>query len=338
MIRQVPAAAGLTLLILSSSLQGCISTSSLFGSSRGPVETEVIIPAKSFFTTDEILVLDLTGTVSIGGRGGFFSGPGMLVQLKDRMNAAERNRRLRAVILRIDSPGGGVTASDVIYHELVEFKKRMKIPVIAMMQDVAASGGLYIAMAADEIYALPTTLTGSIGVIMMLPGFTGLSEKLGFEMRVIKSGENKDTGSMWRDLSDSDREFFQAMIDSMYARFLDVIMEGRGRTGLTRERLEQFADGRVLEGTTAAELGLIDGVAYTDEVIERVKELAHIDDARIISYEYPYGYRGNIYARGSTPRPKFRGLAAELNLIKVDLGLDGLLPTTDARFLYMWLP
>ncbi len=171
----------------------------------------------------------------------------------------------------------------------------------------------------------------------MLPGLEGLSEKIGFEMRVIKSGDNKDLGSPWRSLSQEERLVFQTMIDSMYERFLSVILESRGQERLTREGLVEFADGRVIEGSRAAELGLIDGVLYPDEVIERAKALAGIDDADIVSYEYPYGYRGNLYAEGTSPRPSLLGAGGDMNLFKLDLGLGGLLPS-DARFMYMWLP
>ena len=317
-------------------LTGCINVPlSLFGATRGPLSAETVIPAEGLFNRDRILMIALSGVVSIGGVGGLFGGSGMLVELKDRLNAAEKDSRIKAIILRIDTPGGGVTASDLIHHEIMEFKRKKNIPVVAMMLDVAASGGLYIAMAADEIYALPTTVTASIGVITLLPGLEGLSEKIGFEMRVIKSGNNKDLGSPWRSLTDEDREVFQTMIDSMFERFLGIILAGRAKAGLTRQELLQFADGRVITGQRAAELNLIDGVLYMEDVIERTKALAGIQDAALVSYEYPYAYRGNIYASSPGPRPRL--LSGELNLFKVDLGLGSLLPS-DARFLYMWLP
>lgn len=319
---------------------GCINLpASLFGGGRGPVKPEVIIPSEHFWTSDEILIIDLTGIVAIQGAQGLFGvgGPGMLVRLKDRLEAAEANPHLRAVILRIDSPGGGVTASDLIHHEIVAFRERTEIPIIAMMMDVAASGGLYIAMAADEIYALPTTITGSIGVISTLPGFAGAAEKLGIEMRVIKSGKNKDVGSPWREMSEEDRAFFQQLIDSMYERFFGIVLEARAPHGLTREKLAEFADGRVLTGLEAAELKLIDGVLYPEQVIARARELAGSEDAAIISYEYPYTYRGNIYATSGVKSPAVQLGADGLALGGLGRAMDRLFPS-DARLLYMWLP
>lgn len=320
-------------------MTGCISVA-LPGSgrNRGQVTPEIIQEADHFWTRDEVLVIPLTGIVSVGDAHGLLGGEtGMLVSLKDRLKAAEKDRFLKAVILKIDSPGGGVTASDLIYHEIVEFKKKTGLPVIAMMNGTAASGGFYIAMAADEIYALPTTVTGSIGVIITLPGLQGLSQKIGFEMRVIKSGIHKDGGSPWLALDPSDREIFQSMIDDSYQRFLSVILEGRGDKGLTREALLPIADGRVMTAQTALDNHLIDGIIYPDEVIEKAKTLAGLSDAMVVTYEYRYNYRGNIYARQPESAPKMREGGGDLNLINFDLN-----SLTDsfhgAKFMYMWAP
>lgn len=325
--------------VLAASLTGCINLPpGLFGGARGPVKLSRIEPAKGFWTTDQILVLDIAGVISIQDVGGGFLGftPGMVVALKDRIEAAKENRHIKAIILRVDSPGGGVTASDVIYQEILDLKKELGVPVVAMMEDVAASGGLYVSMAADEIYAFPTAITGSIGVITILPSFEELGEKIGVEMRVIKSGANKDLGSPWRKLTDEERHIFQDMIDRMYGRFTGVIMAARGKKGLTKEKLATFADGRVLDATHASELGLIDGVCYMDDVIEKTRKLAGIEDAEIVSYEYPYTYRGNIYATAAPPQPMMQG-NMEINLLKLGTGFDAALPR-DTRFMYLWLP
>lgn len=321
-------------------LQGCITIPPLFGERRGPLRTETLVPSERFFSPERVLMLDLTGVVNIETAGGFFraGGPGMLVQLKDRLDRAKDDRSIKSVILRIDSPGGSVTASDLIYHELMAFKKeRPDVPIVAFMQDVAASGGLYVAMAADEIYALPTTVTGSIGVITFLPDLRGLSDKVGFGMRVIKSGENKDLGSPWRDMTEPEKKIFQDLIDSMYQQFLQVILDGREKKGLTREKLIEFADGRILTAEQARDLGIIDGIGYPDDVIERARELGDAKGASVVSYEYPYSDRqGNIYA-ASTLAQGAGGLPAQINLLNVDLGLGGM-PPLETRFHYLWLP
>lgn len=333
------------ILIMACALvQGCsFSLAGLgLGNDRGKVAVEVIEKADSVWTTHEVLLIPLSGTVEVGEMkgGGLGTEPGMLVGLRDRLKEAEDNDRIKAVILRIDSPGGSVTAADLIYHEILRFKEKMKekdrkVPVIALMMDVAASGGLYVAMAADEVYALPTTITGSIGVIMMLPGLEGLIGKIGVEVRVIKSGPNKDIGSMWRGMTDEEKRIFQNLINEYYQIFLKVIMDSRQPKGLTGGKLSEIADGRVLDAKTAVAAKLIDGIMYPQDVFERAKKLADIKDAKIVSYEYPYAYRGNIYARGSVPAP--RAAVGDTNLFKVDLGnLGGL--GKKPQFMYLWMP
>lgn len=327
------------LLALVLLLQGC--SFNFFDSvgARSELHPETLVPAKGFFTSDRILWIDLKGIVDIeGGGGGFFGSPrpGMLVSLKDRLKAAEKDHRVRAVILYINSPGGGVTASDLIHHEILEFKEETQIPVIAYMGGVAASGGIYIAMAADEIYATPTTVTGSIGVISIFPGLEGLGEKIGLEMRVIKSGANKDLGSPWTSLSDEQRAIFQELIDGMYDGFVKVVMDSRGDKGFERASLKTVADGRVYSSAKAVEANLIDGIFYPEELIEYVRELIGSPGAAIVSYEYQGSRRlGNIYAYAPVSSPR-AGFPAEINLLKFDLGL-GALPS-ETRFYYLWLP
>lgn len=336
----------LSLVLASLAFQGCVMLpSSLFGGGRGEVSPEVVEKANHFWTADQILLIPLTGTVdtgSAGDRKGLLtkSGPGMLVELKDRLKVAEEDERIKAVVLRIDSPGGSVTSADLIYHELIQFKEKKKVPVIALMTDMAASGGLYIAMAADEVYALPTTVTGSIGVIMLLPGLKGLSDKVGFEMRVVESGKHKDIGSPWRNLTDEDRKIFQGLIDKYYQFFLQIIMKGRQGKGLTMDELKQVADGRILDAESAQKAHLIDGIKYPQDVLERAKAAAGIKDAKVITYEYPFTYRGNIYARGDGAQPQAGGSGqggGDINVLKLDMG--GMESAAQGpRFMYLCLP
>ena len=320
-------------LLLLALTTSCVKVS-LFGPKRGPLEEERIEGAGGkLFTLDKILIIDLSGVVASFGH------KSMLVKLKDRLQEAEKDDFVKGVVLRINSPGGGVTASDVIYHELLAFKKRMKaergaFPVIALMEDIAASGGAYIAMAADEIYALPTTTTGSIGVIATWPKWQGLTDKIGLEMNVIKSADKKDIGSPWRDLTKEEQAIFQDMIDHLYERFLDVVVRSREHKGLTRETLKTFADGRVFVSKVALDHKLIDGIEYLDEVIERTRRLAGTPDAKVISYEYEGAYRGNIYAESVIPTPAINiGNIELIDLKALDAGA-----AAHTRFLYLWSP
>ncbi|HOE97957.1 MAG TPA: signal peptide peptidase SppA [Candidatus Sumerlaeota bacterium] len=328
----------LLLVPLLFALPACITLPPLgIGNDRGRLSMEVVRPAEHWMTHDQILMIPLDGLVREGDTSTYFGEVGMLVELKDRLLAAERNRRIKAIVLRIDSPGGTVTAADLIHQELERFKERTGLPVIAHLNATAASGGLYIAMAADEIYALPTTLTGSIGVIVTLPKVHKLADKIGFEMAVVKSGENKDLGSPWQPMSPAERAIFQNIIDNYYARFLDVILASRAPRGMTEEGLRALADGRVFGPETALEAKLIDGILYPDAVFDRAEELAGIADAEIITYEYPYTWRGNIYARSDSPNARPPAAGGDLNLIKLELGqIESLLGAS--RFHYLWLP
>jgi signal peptide peptidase SppA len=140
---------------------------------------------------------------------------------------AEEDDNVKALIVRINSPGGTITSSDLIYREIDTFKSRRKVPVVAVMMDVAASGGYYAALAADTIVALPTTVTGSIGVIMLTVNAQGLMEKIGVAPLAIKSGEMKDAGSPFRPLTTEERAVFQSVIDQMYGRFVTLISRSR---------------------------------------------------------------------------------------------------------------
>ncbi|MCE5229280.1 signal peptide peptidase SppA [bacterium] len=307
---------------------GCISLSQPFD--RGKLHREIVKQADHWYTTDQVLLIPLSGVVTEGSMRSYLGEPGMLIALKDRLDVARKNKLIKAVVIRIDSPGGTITAADLIYHEIVEFKKETKLPVVAILGDTAASGGLYVAMAADEVYALPTTLTGSIGVIIQLPGIKRLSDKVGVEMRTIKSGPHKDLASMWNEMSPDERAIFQKMIDQYYARFLGTIIASRAKHGLEESKLRAIADGRVFSPEVAVGAKLIDGIKYPEAVYDRAKGLADIKDAEIISYEYPNNYRGNIYARANDAKP-----TADVNLINIDLGLgDQAAP----HFLYMWKP
>jgi protease-4 len=327
----------LVILIAVFALQGCISIPP-FGPSndRGTLRLEVVEKADNFFTTDEILMVPMSGLVAQGSQETSMGGNvGMLVALRDRLDAARENSRIKAVVLRIDTPGGSVTASDLIYHEIVKFKEETELPVVAMLDGVAASGGVYVAMAADEIYALPTTVTGSIGVIGMYPNLSGLIQKIGVSMNVIKSGEMKDAGSPWRAMTDNERDYFQSMLGTYYDRFFGIVLDSRKKAGMTREMLEPQADGRILTPEQALEIRLIDGIGYYDAAFDRAKELAGISDASVVSYEYPFHYRGHVYARTDAAAPMAG--PAQINLLNIDPEAVGH-ALSGARFCYLWLP
>jgi len=189
--------------------------------------------------------------------------------------------RIKAIILRVESPGGGVAASQEIYTEVRRLKQEKKKKIVVSMGSVAASGGYYLAAPADIIFANPGSVTGSIGVIAEWINYKDLAEWAKLKPVVFKSGEFKDTGSPTRDLTERERLFFQSMIDELYGQFLRAILEGRTGRGtagneINEERLRALADGRVYTGETALRSGLIDAVGNYEDALRKTAELVGI--------------------------------------------------------------
>lgn len=157
------------------------------------------------------------------------------------------------VVLRVDSPGGAVGPSQELYQAVRKLKEYK--PIVASMGTVAASGGLYVALGASKVFANPGTVTGSIGVIMQFPNFQKVADKLGVDMITIKSGQLKDVGNPFREMSQEDRKFLQDTIDGAQSQFVNAVVEGRS---LAEEEVRRFADGRIVTGIKALELGLVD--------------------------------------------------------------------------------
>ncbi len=179
---------------------------------------------------------------------------------------------IKAIVIRIDTPGGSVAPVQEIYSELQKIEK----PIVASMGGTAASGGYYVACAADTIMANPGTLTGSIGVIMQFTRMKGLYDKIGLEHQVIKSGQFKDTGSPFRTLTEEEQAVLQATVDNVYNQFVDTIFEAR-QSLLSRSEIAGLADGRIFSGQQAMDLKLLDRIGNLPEAIELAGELAHID-------------------------------------------------------------
>ena len=281
---------------------------------------------------DKVLLIDISGLiVEEGGTGrlGLETSRKITARIKEELAMAEKDERVRAVVLRINSPGGSVTTSDIVNHEIREFKRRKKVPVVAELMDIAASGGYYIAVAADEIIAHPTTVTGSIGVIAYNFDASGLMTKVGIVSETVKSGDKKDIGSPLRPMTGGEREILQSVIDSMYERFLDIVMDGRqGR--FTRDELKALADGRVYTAPQALESKLIDSIGYLDDAVEAAKKKAGIEQATVITYASTGSHRENIYSGLGGLDPG----SAQINLINIDG--RGFFPGPGTRFMYLW--
>ncbi len=280
---------------------------------------------------DKVLLVDISGMISGKKRlraFGFKEKPSLISRVKEELEKAEEDGTIKAIVLRINSHGGTVTASDIIHHEIKEYKKRTKAIVVTQMLDVATSGGYYIATATDRIVAHPTTVTGSIGVVAFKLNAQGLMEKIGLADETVKSGDKKDIGSPLRAMTPEEREILKGIINNMYERFLEVVVEGRKE--IDRERLKDIADGRIYSAKQALDLKLIDKIGYLDDAIELAKEEAGIKDAKIITYARPSDYRSNIYSSSDFQLP------STINLINIDA--DTFMERFNTRFMYMWMP
>jgi len=301
---------------------GCSVRVDLLGESR--LQEVVLLKSRA---KEKVLVIDVEGMLSALEPGGVFNREGdVLSRVYSRLQAAGEDGLVRGIILRLDTPGGDVTSSDILYREILKFKKRTGLPVVALMMSVAASGGYYVASACDAIVAHPSTITGSIGVISLFPDVEGLLSKLGVKVQVVKSGELKDAGSPFRDLSEVEQRLFQGIVDELYERFLEVIHERR-KDALSLEEIRDLADGRVYTAQQALKLKLVDEVGYFDEALNHVLQLARIPAARVIAYSYYPKRESNLYAsRMESSSPIDTKSVADA------------LPKLQSGFYYLWLP
>ncbi|HLQ65672.1 MAG TPA: signal peptide peptidase SppA [Candidatus Limnocylindrales bacterium] len=225
---------------------------------------------------DRLTLSPLTGRVGLVEIVGEIDDPESVVDQLDRM---QRDTSIRAVVLRLDSPGGGVAASQEIYESVKKLRDEGKKPVIASMGGVAASGAYYVACAADSIVANAGTLTGSIGVIMTFPNTEDLFRKVGIRFETIKTGKYKDIGTMWRPMTDEERKLLQDVLSNVYDQFVDAIVEGRG---LAREDILPYADGRIFSGDQALEYGFVDRLGDLDDSIRLAGEMAGITGQPVV--------------------------------------------------------
>src|SRR5262245_18433689 len=249
----------------------------------------------------------------------------LLVRLREELMKASDGSKVRAVVLRVNSPGSTVTGSDIICRELTLFRERARVPIVAALMDVAASGGYYAGLAADSTVAHPTTITGSIGTIMLTVKAQGLSDKLGLAAITVKSGEHKDMGSPFRALTAEERQMFHAVIDDLHGQFVKLVAE---RRKLPRPTAARLADGRIYTAEQALQLKLIDAIGYLPDALARARSAAGVEEARIVVYKRPRQYRATYYAKAETSASAVEAALAPL----ATLGASG------PRFLYLWWP
>lgn len=197
----------------------------------------------------------------------------------DKIIKFRKSGRIKAIILRINSPGGMVVPSQEIYQEVKKTCREKK--VVVSMESIAASGGYYIACTADKIVANPGTLVGSIGVILQIENIEELLSKIGLKREIVKSGEYKDIGSMTRPMTEEEEAILQGFSDNIYYQFVDAVAEGRG---MKREEVLKLADGRIFTGEQAIKLGLIDGLGNLQDAISMTGEMVGIEGEPKVIY------------------------------------------------------
>ncbi|MBX3394669.1 MAG: signal peptide peptidase SppA [Phycisphaerae bacterium] len=311
---------------------GCMPTGSFKITSMPNDQSlkERIVHKDPGWVSDRIAIIDISGLLMNAHQPGLFSeGEHMVSATVEKLDKAANDSRVKAVVLRINSPGGTVTASDILYSEIQAFKQKTGKPVVAFFQDVAASGAYYLACASDEIIAQRSTITGSIGVIMQMMDLSDGLGRLGITADAITSGPHKDSGTPLRKMRKEERELFQTMVDGLYAQFVDVVVAGR--PNMDREQVLKAADGRVYLAKQALEVGLVDGIGTLHDALEAAKRRAGIKSAHAIIYHRPLGWAPNIYAQAPEGGPSAGGTT--INLLSIQNSLDW---TIRPRFLYIW--
>lgn len=289
------------------------------------------------FTADKIAVISLHGLLTNMKSTSLLSqGNNAVSDMRESLDAIARDPSIKAVLLRINSPGGTVTASDMMYKDLLAFKARTHKPVVTVMLDVCASGGYYVSCASDYRVCYPTTITGSIGVIIETLNLNGTLQKLGASSESVKSGPNKDMGSPFKPastqpghaLDPNDRQLLQGIVNQFYAGFQSIVRASPNH--ISETDWPMVTDGRVFTGVDAAKLGLVDEVGTVDTAIAKAKELAHIQHAKLIMFTRHDESKGSIYAANpGTPQPT-------MNMFNLNLDLGDLIPRGQSQFLYMW--
>ncbi|MEO6033664.1 MAG: signal peptide peptidase SppA [Verrucomicrobiota bacterium] len=295
---------------------------------------EVIVENNS--SENKIALVDVEGIIASSPIGR--TGRSLVESIQDQMKTASRDEKVKAIVLRVNSPGGEVLASDEIYNVIADFQKNTKKPVVASMGSLAASGGYYVSAPCRWIVANEMTLTGSIGVIMHGYNYRGLMDKLGVRPETFKSGKFKDmlSGDREGEIPEEEREMVQGLIMETYGKFTNIVAAGREEANLQNKSAgralasdwTEYADGRVLSGKQALKLGLVDELGDFKAAVKRAQKLANLPNANLIQYQERFGLENffRIFGKTETPVPS----------VKIDLGLD--FPKLQLGRLYFMTP
>ena len=294
----------------------------------GPMVASVIRPARGTQLAPRLAVIDVDGVLVNQNREGIYdSGENPVAAFHEKLEAATGDGRVAAIVLRIHSPGGGVTACDILANELDRFKAATRKPVVACLMDVATSGAYYLALGADRIVAHPTSLTGGIGVVFNHVNLQDAMAQLNVSDDSIKAGTLIDMGSVTKPLEPRTRELLQEMADGFRQRFLDRVT--RRRPGLTEADRRTLADGRVVAASRAVKLHLVDRLGYLDDALGEAENLAGVLDAEVVLYNRSGSPARSLYAIAPSP-PRLSEA--------IPFSYPGLDRTKLPTFLYLWQP
>jgi protease-4 len=321
----------LGLLILPTVLAGCGQTAfriEMVPTDRQLEETRIQKDA-GLFVFDKIAIIDVDGLLANRRKDGWLrSGENPVSLFIEKLDKAAADRSVKAVVLRLNSPGGTVAASDIMYHQLMEFRQQTGKPVIACVLGIGCSGAYYIACGCDGIIAQPSGVVGNIGTVFQTFSVAGTMEKIGVKAVTIKSGELKDLASPLHDLSDKEHKELQGIIEHLSEQFFEVVRNGRKT--IDEKKMAELSDGRIFTAEQALQQGLIDKVGYLEDGIKWAREMAGVKKSRIVIYHRPSSYKPNAYSLAAADA---EGLGPLINL-----ELPDWLNAGGAQFLYLWQP
>lgn len=309
-------------------IQGTVNVNVPTVNDPGPVGPVVVRAGSQGERSPRVAIIDVDGLLVNQSMTGLYSvGDNPVAAFREKLEAAAADPRVRAVVVRLNSPGGGVAASDVMAEELSRFRRATQKPAVASLLDVATGGAYYLALGCDRVVALPTTVTGAVGAIVNHTNLEDAMAQLNLKVESIKSAEMVDMGSVTSPLSDEARALFESMTRTFGDRFLSRVV--RLRPEMSSTDLETIRDGRILDASRALELHLIDGLGYPDDAVLEAERLAGVSGSEVILFQrkgYPVR---TIYA--SVPN-----VPIQSDMIPFSYpGLDrSKLPT----FLYLWQP
>ncbi len=278
-------------LLVSLTMSGCVSM-------NVNLMTDYTDPLKEFTLEGEgqnkVLVIPINGVISDEEKEAMMrKKPSLVKEIVSQIKKAEKDPDVKAIVLKINSPGGTVTGSDILYNELIKLKTKRQIPLVVSMMDIATSGGYYISLPADHIVAHPTTITGSVGVVFVRPKLIGLMDKIGIGIETSKSGKDKDMGSPFRPTTASEAKSFQAIIDEMAELFKSKVIKHRK---LDDKALEEIMTAKIYTAKQALKLGMVDQIGFADDALDKAKEMAGVENnSRVVIYRRIEFADDNIY-------------------------------------------